>query len=118
MATIRGWWKEDKEKTQRYYNAVLRKEGLAPDECTPEISKEIIRNHLAASSMLTIIPLQDWLAIDEHLRNPGVDAERINVPANPRHYWRYRMHLTIEVLLQAEKLNAEIRELIRWASRK
>jgi 4-alpha-glucanotransferase len=117
MTTIRGWWKEDKEKTQRYYNKVLKKEGEAPGECTPEICKEIIRNHLAASSMLTIIPLQDWLAIDESLCNPDIDAERINVPANPRHYWRYRMHLSIEELLQAEKLNAAIRELISLGGR-
>jgi 4-alpha-glucanotransferase len=63
--------------------------------------------------MLTIIPFQDWLSIDAGWRNPDIDAERINVPANPRHYWRYRMHLPIEELLDAGSLNDKIRELIQ-----
>ncbi|GHT48832.1 4-alpha-glucanotransferase [Bacteroidia bacterium] len=117
MTTLRGWWKEDKEKTQRYFNEVLKREGAAPAECTPEISEAIIRNHLTAPSMLTIIPLQDWLAMDAQLRIPDPDAERINIPAHSRHYWRYRMHLTIEELLQAETLNTKIRELIQQSSR-
>jgi 4-alpha-glucanotransferase len=111
MPTIRGWWKEDREKTQRYYNKVLKKVGAAPEDCTPEICEEILRHHLAAPSMLTIIPLQDWLSIDARLRNPDVDVERINVPAHSRHYWQYRMHLNIEELLKAEELNGKIREL-------
>ena len=28
MTTLRGWWREDRGKTQRYYNQVLKKEGL------------------------------------------------------------------------------------------
>ncbi|GHV21790.1 4-alpha-glucanotransferase [Clostridia bacterium] len=117
MTTIRGWWKEDKEKTQRYYNEVLKREGAAPADCTPEISETIIRNHLNAPSMLTIIPLQDWLAMDAQLRTLNPDAERINIPAHSRHYWRYRMHLTIEELLQAEELNAKIRNLLELTGR-
>jgi 4-alpha-glucanotransferase len=117
MTTLRAWWKEDREKTQRYYNEVLHREGEAPAECTPEISEAIIRNHLNAPSMLTIIPLQDWLAMDAQLRIPDPDAERINIPAHSRHYWQYRMHLTIEELLQAENLNVKIRELIEQSLR-
>ena len=68
--------------------------------------------------MLCIISIQDWLAINEQLRLPDQNAERINIPANPRHYWRYRMHLNIEDLLQADAFNADIRELIVQAGRK
>jgi len=112
MSTIRGWWKENESKTQRYYNEVLKKEGVAPSDCSIEICEEIILNHLSAQSMLTIIPLQDWLSMDMQLRNPDIDFERINIPANPRFYWRYRMHLNIEELLKAEELNNKIRNLI------
>jgi 4-alpha-glucanotransferase len=112
MTTLRGWWKENKEKTQRYYNEVLKHESDAPEDCTPEISKEIIQRHLSSPAMLTIIPLQDWLAIDGQLRHPDPDAERINIPAHSRHYWRYRMHLSIEELLIADELNNSIRNLI------
>jgi 4-alpha-glucanotransferase len=117
MSTIRGWWKEDREKTQRYYNEVLRKGGQAPEDCTPEICAEIIRNHLNSPPMLAMIPFQDWLSIDAQLRNPDIDAERINIPAHSRHYWRYRMHLTIEELMEAENLNNKIRNQISESNR-
>lgn len=112
MSTVRGWWLENKEKTQRYFNEVLNKMGEAPAEATPEICEEIIRNHLEAHSMLTIIPFQDWLAIDGEIRNPDIQVERINIPSNSRHYWRYRMHINIEDLLTADNLNQKIRSLI------
>jgi 4-alpha-glucanotransferase len=112
MTTIRGWWEENRDKTQHYYNEVLKKEGIAPLECSPEICEEIIKNHLSAQSMLTIIPFQDWLSINDQLRNKDFDCERINIPANSRYYWKYRMHLTIEELIDAEGLNKKISDLI------
>jgi 4-alpha-glucanotransferase len=105
-------WKENPEKTQRYYNHVLMKEGQAPEECTPEICEQIISNHLNTHSMLTIIPLQDWLSIDKQIRRENEDEERINIPANPKHYWRYRMHISLENLLNASELNEKISRLI------
>ena len=57
-------------------------------------------------------------SVDEKLRLPDENAERINIPANPRHYWRYRMHLTIEQLLKADELNKEISTLIIQSGRK
>jgi 4-alpha-glucanotransferase len=116
MSTIRGWWKENHVKTQRYYNELLKREGEAPEECTPEICEQILTNHLTSESVLCIIPFQDWLSIDETLRNSNIDAERINIPAHSRHYWKYRMHLTIEELLKAENLNEKIRKLIKHRS--
>ena len=62
--------------------------------------------------MLCILPWQDWLAIDERLRLPDVDAERINEPANPSHYWRYRMHISLETLMQQSDFNARLRQLL------
>lgn len=61
--------------------------------------------------MLCILTWQDWLSVDEALRNPDVEAERINVPANPLNYWHWRMHLTLEQLMEADELNETIREL-------
>lgn len=58
--------------------------------------------------MLAILPLQDWLSMDGKLRRENPQEERINVPANSRHYWRYRMHLTLEELLEQEDFNRRI----------
>jgi len=117
MATIRGWWREDREKAQRYYNQVLHRFGAAPEDCTPDLCEQILRNHLWTPSMLVIIPLQDWLSMDEKVRNPNVDAERINIPANPRHYWRYRMHLNMEDLIANENFNHKLKSMIESTGR-
>jgi 4-alpha-glucanotransferase len=112
MSVLRAWWKEDRAQTQRYYNEILWKYGAAPDDCTPELVEQIIVNHLHSPAMLVIVPWQDWLAIDGDLRNPDAESERINVPANSRHYWRYRMHIPVEKLSKLEELNARIKNLI------
>lgn len=117
MSTLRGWWEEDYQQTQRYYNQMLGHYGTAPAIATPELCEEAIRNHLYSNSILCILSLQDWLSMDGKWRNPNVQEERINIPANPRHYWRYRMHLTLEQLMKAESLNEKIRELVKQTGR-
>ncbi|MBQ7855660.1 MAG: 4-alpha-glucanotransferase [Alistipes sp.] len=117
MNPLRAWWQEDRAATQRYYNGVMQWWGEAPQEATAEVCREIVRRHLFSPAMLTVLPLQDWLAIDAELRYGDAEAERINVPANPTHYWRYRMHLTLEELLSQEGFNAEVRNLIAESGR-
>ena len=117
MSPLRNWWKEDPQKTQRYYNNVLKHEGNAPSECTAELATQIIANHLNSPSMLTILPLQDWCAIDDSIKNPNPANERINVPADAHNYWRYRMHITLEKLLAADTFNNKITTLITDADR-
>ena len=51
------------------------------------------------------------------VRNPNIDAERINVPANPRHYWRWRMHITLEELMNLTEFNQHIRQMIEESGR-
>jgi len=114
MTPLRGWWKEDAGKTQRYYNNVLHREGEAPEDCCAEIAKQILTNHLCSDSMLVVIPLQDWLAIDDSLKRVDIEAERINIPARTNHYWNYRMHITIEQLLRSENFNKEVADLCRF----
>ena len=118
MPTLRQWWDEDEQQTQEYYNTSLRRSGAAPHPLPGWLAKDIVSRHLTSPSMLCLLSLQDWLSIDEHLRLPDQNAERINIPANPRHYWRYRMHMTIEQLLAADDLNNEISTLIIQSGRK
>ena len=117
MATLRGWWEEDREITTNYYNHVLGHWGEVPPTAPGNICEEIIRQHLQCPSLLCILSFQDWLSMDEELRYPDAQAERINVPANPRHYWRYRMHLTIEDLMKKAKFNDKLREMIDETNR-
>ena len=112
MSTLRGWWEEDATQTANYYNHVLKCWGEVPATATGSICEEVIRMHLQSPSLLCILSFQDWLSMDENLRNPDVQAERINVPANPRHYWRYRMHLTLEELLHKKDFNKKLAQMI------
>ena len=118
MPTLRQWWDEDEARTQDYYNTMLHRSGEAPHPLPGWLAKDIVSRHLTSPSMLCLLSLQDWLSIDEHLRLPDQNAERINIPVNPRHYWRYRMHLTIEQLLAADDYNQEISTLIVQSGRK
>jgi 4-alpha-glucanotransferase len=118
MPTLRQWWDEDAAQTQEYFTTMLYRGGEAPHPLPGWLAKDIVSRHLTSPSMLCLLSLQDWLSTDERLRLPDENAERINIPANPRHYWRYRMHLTIEQLLQADDFNKEIQTLIVQSGRK
>jgi 4-alpha-glucanotransferase len=117
MSPLRSWWKEDANKTQSYYNSTLHHDGEAPEGCSSQIAEQIIANYLRSDSMLAILPLQDWLSMDDSLKRADVDAERINIPAKTNHYWQYRMHLTIEALLQAEEFNEKVITLTKQCGR-
>ena len=117
MATLRGWWEEDMELTSRYYNHVLGNWGEVPATAPAEICEEIVRQHLYSPSLLAILAFQDWLSMDADIRYPDANAERINVPANPRHYWRYRMHLTIEELMKSKNFNEKLTSMINETGR-
>lgn len=112
MAPLRQWWDEDWPRTQHFFNDVLRRSGPAPHPMPADLCEEVVAQHLASPSMLCLLSLQDWLSIDDRLRLPDPDGERINIPADPHHYWRYRMHLTIEQLMGAEEYNEKVRKLI------
>ena len=117
-STLRAWWEEDSALTQRYYNEVLGMEGSAPATLEPWLAELILMQHLSSASMLSILPLQDWLSVDEGLRYPGDPKdERINRPDIPNHYWRYRMHLSLEHLLAEKKFNARLKALVEASGR-
>ena len=115
--TLRQWWELDPKLTAQFWQEEMGEASECPAEASPAICERIVNDHLQSPSLLCILPLQDWLAIDGNLRLADANAERINIPANPRHYWRYRMHLTLEELLKAEKFNAKVASLINSSNR-
>lgn len=117
MPTLRMWWDENIQRTQEYYNTMLYRQGPAPHPLPGWLASDIISRHLTSPSMLCILGIQDWLATDEALRLPDADAERINIPANPKHYWRYRMHLNIEDLAADKRFVQSITEMISQSGR-
>ena len=104
MSTIRGWWEENRETTQQFYNYELGHWGLAPYFCDAWINKEIIKQHVYSPAMWSIFQMQDLFGMDAQLWKENPHEERINIPSNPKHFWRYRIHLTLEDLLKAKGL--------------
>ena len=117
MPTLRMWWDENIQRTQEFYNTMLYRQGPAPHPLPGWLASDIISRHLTSPSMLCILSIQDWLATDEALRLPDANAERINIPANPKHYWRYRMHLNIEDLAADKRFVQSITEMISQSGR-
>ena len=117
MQTFRGWWEEDWQRRQRYFNEVLCRGGEAPEKAPGWLCEEVVSNHLRSHSMLCLLSFQDWISMSEELRFGDVMAERINFPANPRYYWRYRMHISIEELKRQTAFNNQVRSLIENSGR-
>ena len=117
MSTIRGWWEEDRSKTQRFFNHELGQWGDAPFYCEPWINKSIVLQHLHSPAMWSIFQLQDLLGMSESIRRENPHDERINVPANPKNYWKFRMHISLENLLKEKEFNEEFRSYVHASDR-
>ncbi len=117
MSTIRGWWQEDKATIRTFYNTELGRSGTAPDFCEPWINRAIVLQHLYSPAMWCVFQLQDLLGMSSKLRCRNPAEERINIPANPQHYWRYRMHLSLEQLLKEDTWNQELNGYIENSGR-
>ena len=117
MSPLRMWWNESPERTQRYYVSMLQKQGRAPEQLPAHLAEEIIARHLYCPSMLCMLSIQDWLAMDGELRCKSPREERINVPSDPYNRWKYRMHITIEDLLEADKYNNKVKTMIQRSKR-
>lgn len=117
MSPIRSWWEEDPIRTQRFFKQMMFEAGESPKTCEPWVAERIVWQHLQSPAVWVVLPLQDWLAMDDDLRLPNPHGERINVPDNPDNYWNYRMHLDIETLLDAEYFNHKIRNLLSESRR-
>ena len=118
MSTVRGWWEEDRVRTQRFFETILGHwREVAPFYCEPWVAREIIVQHLHSPAMWAILPLQDLLAMDRYLRRANPHEEQINMPSNPRHFWKYRLHLPLEELVDAVGFNEPLRALVAASGR-
>lgn len=117
MSTLRGWWCEDSAVTQRFYNETLQCEGVAPDNMSGVIATAVIRSHMESPSLLALFAWQDLLAMDERLRRCNPDDERINVPSNRYHVWNYRMHISVDQMMQERCFNDSLRAMIKESGR-
>lgn len=117
MPTIRGWWEQDRELSARYYHEMLHHTDNPPYFCEPWVCKEIVEQHLNSSSQWVILPIQDYIAMDGDFRWNNTWDEQINDPADPNNKWKYRMHQSLEALLNNEKLTNLLKNLVKTYNR-
>lgn len=117
MSTIRAWWEEDAEKTKRFFNDIMGHDGIPPVHCEAGINKEIILQHLYSPAMWSVFQMQDILGMHETKRRENPEEERINNPANPEHYWNYRMHINLEDLIKETAFNEELNANVKASGR-
>jgi 4-alpha-glucanotransferase len=117
MSTLRGWWEEDRALTQRFYNEIMQGSGDAPYFCEAWVNKILLEQHFHSPAMWAIFQLQDLLGMDAALRRENPQDERINIPSNPKHYWRYRMHFPLEDLKNATGFNGELQKMVLESGR-
>lgn len=116
-STLRGWWEEDPDKSERYFRTIMGNHAPFNRVMEPWLAKDILQQHFWSPAMWTIFPIQDLLAMDEELRRQDFEAERINIPAVALHYWRYRIHLSLEKLVKASHFNEELKHMIIHSGR-
>ena len=117
MPTMRGWWEEDRETIQLFYNQELGNWGEAPAFAESFICQQMITQHLYSPAMWATFPIQDLLAMDGELRWDETRMEQINLPANVRHKWRYRMQQSLEQLKKSDHFNSLLSSLILASGR-
>jgi len=117
MSTIRGWWEEDPGKTQHFFNFELGQWGQAPSACEPWVSRAVVLQHLFSPAMWSIFQLQDLMGMHATLRRNDPAEERINIPADSKHYWKYRINTTLEQLLKEKEFNHELKQSVQESGR-
>lgn len=96
---------------------VLGGEGIAPDMCTPAVLEHIVQQHMDSPSLLAIFPLQDLLPLSSRLPDCSPEEQQVNEPSNPLHYWRYRLHVTLEEVAADADLRALLVDMLQAAQR-
>jgi 4-alpha-glucanotransferase len=91
--------------------------GNAPFFCEPWVNRALLEQHLHSPAMWAIFQMQDLLGMDGQLRRENPQEERINIPADPNHYWRYRIHLSLEELQKAAHFNGNLKQMIAESGR-
>lgn len=117
MSTLRAWWEEDADRTRDFYHQELNQWGDPPQYCESWVNRAIIEQHLQSPAMWSIFQVQDLLGCSDSIRRAIPQEERINDPANPNQYWQYRMHLTVEQLIEEQTFNESVKQMVMSSGR-
>jgi 4-alpha-glucanotransferase len=83
LPPLASWWRNSQADAQLFFNQILKIDGIAPPQMTPQIARRIIELHLDSGSMWSLFHMEDLAGLTE-----GID-ERIPVDrlANEYREW-------------------------------
>ena len=117
MSSIRGWWEENRNEIMEFWSTQLWRHDACPATCEPWVLEMIIRQHLWSESMWCIFLLQDLTDLNPYFRRQDPVDERINIPADPNHHWRYRYPYTLSELCDNCDLVGQLRAMVEDSHR-
>ena len=97
MPTLRGWLDEDRVRTRQFFDSL----DLDDRKITGKTIKKILEKHCDSPSKWNIYPLQDLLDREQKNWSPNPKEDQINVPANAKNQWKWRMQMNLEALLSS-----------------
>ncbi len=119
MPPLRAWWQAlGRELQGRYLVEQLPGRRLTPDSSKEDIFTSIISAHIASPAMFVILPIQDWMSIDQRLHKQRPEDEQINHPENPQQRWCYRLPIDmVEAQTKYADWTKRIREMLQIVNR-
>ncbi len=116
--TLHQWWESNPYRTQHFALTKLQKEGRISRRLSPMLAEELVRRHLFSPSMLCVLSLTDWLAMDSQLSYEGHSASSaLSTVDDEREIWAVRAATSLETLAQAQPFNRKLASLLVMSRR-
>jgi 4-alpha-glucanotransferase len=118
MSPLRLWWQEsDKPYLLQFYRDELKFNANEVPDFQSFIAERMIGIQADWKGMWAVFPLQDLMAMDVKLWRENPEDERINIPSDPNHFWKFRFHLSLEDLLMNNIFQNKIKGILRLSGR-
>lgn len=118
MSPVRLWWEEsEKDYLKKFFHEELGFGNEFICEFKSFIAERMIAIQSEWKGMWAVFPLQDLMAMDEKLWRENPEEERINIPSDPKHFWKFRFHLSMEELLDNNIFQNKIKGMLSVSGR-
>lgn len=106
-STVRGWWTDEADRAAYWKSLGLK--GEPPATFSAEVAERMYRALAGVSSIILLFQIQDLFDLDDSIRRPNAEQDRVNVPGTVSgENWAYRWPVSLEDLGSCAELNRRI----------